>query len=72
MGFRCACGSVLTEGAGELMANMDGGAPAMHTTFTCPSCARSYSRWVQRPLPRPGAEPVERAIWIPEEPAEFV
>lgn len=66
--FMCGCGQTLVEGKADLIANMDGGPPALRTVFSCATCTKTYSRWVQRPIGREPREGEERVIWIPEEP----
>ena len=50
MTVTCDCGRQLVEGTTRLESNLDDGPSAWRTTFACPGCNETYTRWTQRPL----------------------
>jgi hypothetical protein len=70
MVITCDCGRQLVEGTTRLESNLDGPS-AWRTTFSCPACKATFTRWTERPLVNvDGRVGGERRIvhWSPREP----
>lgn len=67
----CDCGRPLVEGTTRLESNEEVSQTSMRTTFTCPACNATYTRWTERPAVQiegklPPGKPVVH--WAPREP----
>jgi hypothetical protein len=67
----CDCGRPLVEGTTRLESTAEAGFASIRTTFTCPACNATYTRWTQRPavhiegILQSGKPAVH---WMPREP----